>query len=94
MSATIFPQDETALSAAILDAAGPLQILGGGTRSIGRILEGQKLSTAQLKGIVLYEPGALTLVAKTGTSIASIETELAAENQKLAFEPMDHRILL
>jgi glycolate oxidase FAD binding subunit len=94
MSATIFPQDETALSAAILDAAGPLQILGGGTRSIGRILEGQKLSTAQLKGIVLYEPAALTLVAKTGTSIANIETELAAENQKLAFEPMDHRTLL
>ncbi|MDT2076811.1 MAG: FAD-binding protein [Planktomarina sp.] len=94
MSATIFPQDEAALSAAILNAAGPLQILGGGTRSIGWIPEGQKLSTAQLKGIVLYEPGALTLVAKTGTSIANIETALAAENQKLAFEPMDHRILL
>lgn len=94
MSATIFPQDEAALSAAILNAAGPLQILGGGTRSIGWIPEGQKLSTAQLKGIVLYEPGALTLVAKTGTSIANIETALAAENQKLAFEPMDHRTLL
>ena len=94
MSAPLFPQDEAELSAAIIDAAGPLQILGGGTRTIGRISEGQKLSTAQLKGIVLYEPGALTLVAKTGTSIADIVTALAAENQKLAFEPMDHRIML
>ena len=90
----MFPEDEDALSDAILDAAGPLQILGGGTRSVGRISEGPKLSTAQLKGIVLYEPGALTLVAKTGTPIAEIENTLAAENQRLAFEPMDHRVLL
>ena len=90
----MFPEDEDALSDAILDAAGPLQILGGGTRSVGRISEGPKLSTAQLTGIVLYEPGALTLVAKTGTPIAEIENALAAENQRLAFEPMDHRALL
>ena len=90
----MFPEDEDALSDAILDAAGPLQILGGGTRSVGRISEGPKLSTARLTGIVLYEPGALTLVAKTGTPIAEIENALAAENQRLAFEPMDHRALL
>ena len=90
----MFPEDEAALSDAILDTAGPLQIMGGGTRRVGRISEGRKLSTAQLKGIVLYEPGALTLVAKTGTPIAEIENVLAAENQMLAFEPMDHRVLL
>ena len=90
----MFPEDEAALSDAILDTAGPLQILGGGTRRVGRISEGRKLSTAQLKGIVLYEPGALTLVAKTGTPIAEIENVLAGENQMLAFEPMDHRVLL
>ena len=90
----MFPEDEAALSDAILDTAGPLQIMGGGTRRVGRISEGRKLSTAQLKGIVLYEPGALTIVAKTGTPIAEIENVLAAENQMLAFEPMDHRVLL
>ncbi|MDT2074689.1 MAG: FAD-binding protein [Planktomarina sp.] len=94
MSTAMFPEDEAALSDAILDTAGPLQILGGGTRRVGRISEGRKLSTAQLKGIVLYEPGALTIVAKTGTPIAEIENVLAAENQMLAFEPMDHRVLL
>ena len=94
MSTAIFPEDEASLSAAILDATGPLQILGGGTRRIGRIPGGRKLSTARLKGIVLYEPGALTLVAKTGTPVADIEKALIAENQRLAFEPMDHRILL
>ena len=94
MSTAIFPEDEASLSAAISDAAGPLQILGGGTRRIGRISGGRKLSTARLKGIVLYEPGALTLVAKTGTPVADIEKALIAENQRLAFEPMDHRILL
>ena len=94
MSTAIFPEDEASLSAAILDATGPLQILGGGTRRIGRISGGRKLSTARLKGIVLYEPGALTLVAKTGTPVADIEKAVIAENQRLAFEPMDHRILL
>ena len=42
----------------------------------------------------LYEPGALTLVVKAGTPVAEVEALLAAENQRLAFEPMDHRGLL
>ena len=47
-----------------------------------------------MSGITLYEPGALTLVAKAGTPVAEIEETLAAQNQRLAFEPMDHRTLL
>ncbi len=42
----------------------------------------------------LYEPGALTIVAKAGTPLAEIEAALAADNQRLPFEPMDHRTLL
>ena len=49
------------------------------------------LSTGGLSGITLYEPGALTLVAQAGTPLAEIEAALAAEGQRLAFEPMDHR---
>ncbi len=87
------PQTETELAQIITDASGPLHITGGGTRPIGQVT-GTPLSTAKLSGIMLYEPGALTLVAKTGTPIAEIEATLAAQNQRLAFEPMDHRAIL
>jgi glycolate oxidase FAD binding subunit len=73
---------------------GPLHIRGGGTRPIGRVVAGDALSVAGLSGITLYEPGALTLVAQAGTPIAEIEAALTAENQRLAFEPMDHRTVL
>ena len=49
---------------------------------------------AGLSGIDLYEPGALTIVAKAGTPLAEVEAALAAENQRLPFEPMDMRGLL
>jgi glycolate oxidase FAD binding subunit len=35
-------------------------------------------------------PGALTLVARAGTPLAEVEAALAAEGQRLAFEPPDH----
>ena len=94
MSEILYPEDETALAAALREAKGPLQIMGGGTRPIGRIAPAQALSTRRLEGITLYEPGAMTLVAKTGTAVEEIEAVLAAENQRLAFEPMDHRAIL
>jgi glycolate oxidase FAD binding subunit len=47
-----------------------------------------------LTGITLYEPGSLTLVAQAGTPLSDIEAALAAEGQRLAFEPMDHRGLM
>jgi glycolate oxidase FAD binding subunit len=87
------PKSEEDLSQIIMEANGPLRIKGGGTRPIGHCA-GEELSTAALSGISLYEPGALTIVAGAGTPIAEIEKTLAAENQRLAFEPMDHRALL
>ncbi|MDA9214731.1 FAD-binding protein, partial [Planktomarina temperata] len=94
MSEILYPEDEAALAAALREARGPLQIMGGGTRQIGRIAPAQALSTRRVQGITLYEPGAMTLVAKTGTAIEDIEAVLAAEKQRLAFEPMDHRAIL
>ncbi len=87
------PETEAELAEMIAGANGPLRISGGGTRSIG-YSEGAALSIAKMDGITLYEPGALTIVTKTGTPLAEIEAVLAAENQRLAFEPMDHRALL
>ena len=86
------PVDEKELGAAIAGAEGPLRIVGGGTRGVD--CAGEVLSTAGMAGITLYDPGALTLVAKAGTPLAEIEAALASEGQRLPFEPMDHRGLL
>ncbi|WP_137701226.1 glycolate oxidase subunit GlcE [Marimonas lutisalis] len=88
------PETEEELSALIAGAEGPLRIVGGDTRPVGKPVAGETLSTAALSGIVNYEPGALTLVAKAGTPVAEVERALAAEGQRLPFEPMDHRGLL
>jgi glycolate oxidase FAD binding subunit len=83
---------EQELAAFVADAKGPLAVMGGGTR--GMAASGEALSVAGLNGITLYEPGALTMVAQAGTPVAQIEAALARENQRLAFEPMDHRGLI
>ncbi|MBE9476975.1 MAG: FAD-binding protein, partial [Proteobacteria bacterium] len=64
-----------------------LRIAGGGTRqALGNPCESDAiLSTTELNGISLYEPGALTIVAASGTPLADIEAALAAEGQKLPF---------
>ena len=78
-------RDEADLGAAIASAKVPLRIKGGGTRDLRR--DGAILDLSGLSGITLYEPGALTMVAKAGTPVAEIEATLAAEGQQLAFEP-------
>jgi glycolate oxidase FAD binding subunit len=92
----LIPTSEADL-AAILREAGearrPLAIRGGGTRGIGGPVAGTPLLTSGLSGITLYEPGALTLVVRAGTPLAEVEAALAAENQRLPFEPWDGRPL-
>ncbi|MBF9057977.1 FAD-binding protein [Rhodobacterales bacterium HKCCSP123] len=88
------PATEAELSDIVAGAKAPLRVMGGGTRPVGRPVEGEVLSVASLSGIGLYEPGALTIVAKAGTPLAEVEAALAAEGQRLPFEPMDHRALL
>ncbi len=85
-------QDEAELVERVAGASGPLAIRGGGTRGVA--VPGAALSTRGVTGVALYEPGALTLVAWAGTPVAEIKAMLAAQNQQLAFEPMDHRALL
>jgi glycolate oxidase FAD binding subunit len=94
MADVLTPGSEEQLSEIIRTATAPMRVEGGGTRPIGVSPADTVLSTRGMTGITLYEPGALTLVARSGTPLAEIETALAAENQRLAFEPMDHRALL
>jgi glycolate oxidase FAD binding subunit len=89
----MIPQNERDLSDLIKDAPGPLRIMGGGTRSYAHVA-GDTVDMRAMTGITLYEPGAMTIVAKAGTPVSEINAALAAENQRLAFEPMDHRALL
>lgn len=87
------PKDELELSGILAAATSPVEVRGGGTRPVGH-MAGDILSTSGITGIVDYEPGALTLIAKAGTPVAEIEATLAAEGQRLAFEPPDWRALL
>ncbi|MEM8824708.1 MAG: FAD-binding protein [Pseudomonadota bacterium] len=86
------PESEEHLAEIVRGANGPLSVRGGGTRH--QPGPGEPLTTAGLSGITLYEPGALTLVARAGTPLAEVEAVLDAEGQRLPFEPMDHRVLL
>ncbi|MEE9388491.1 MAG: FAD-binding protein [Paracoccaceae bacterium] len=90
--AVLTPESEAELAEVVARATGPLVVQGGGTRMLA--LSGQVLSTAGLSGVTRYDPGALTIVAQAGTPVAQIEATLDAEGQRLAFEPMDHRVLL
>ncbi|MEM1045974.1 MAG: glycolate oxidase subunit GlcE [Pseudomonadota bacterium] len=98
MSAFHTPSDERSVSEAVraAKAAGlPLEISGGTSRAgLGCPVQAEAtLSTRGLDGIELYEPGALCLVVKAGTPLKTVEEVLGAENQRLPFEPMDHRAL-
>ena len=91
------PTSEAELADAIRASAAKgtkLHIRGGGTRAgLGHGVTGQLVDTTGLKGVALYEPGALTIVAAAGTPLETIEKTLAKEGQRLPFEPMDHRAL-
>lgn len=86
------PETEAELAEMIASAKDPICPRGGGTRGVD--LHGALLETGGLSGITLYEPGSLTLVVRAGTPVAEVERALAAEGQRLAFEPMDHRGLM
>ena len=92
------PSDEAEAGAMIAEARGrgeTVDVVGGGSRAgLGRPPEGKRrLSSARLDGIVFHEPAEMVLRAKAGTPLATVEAALAAHNQMLPFEPIDHRVL-
>ena len=86
------PTSEIELSD-MIRSGGPFVIRGGDTRRIGHAA-GAELQTSGLSGVEVYEPGALTLVARAGTALSEITALLAGEHQRLAFEVPDLRALL
>lgn len=73
-----------------------IEIRAGGTRAgIGHPVDAtEQVSVSAMSGIALYEPAALTVVARAGTPVAEVEEALASEGQHLPFEPADYRKLL
>ena len=97
MTDAITPDSPETMCELVRDAvanATPLEIGGGFTRrGLGRPVQAAtQVSASAISGVSLYEPGALTLVAKAGTRLREIEATLAEANQRLPFEPMDHRV--
>jgi len=93
------PKSEAEISDAVRKLAStktPLEIIGGGTKlGLGNQVDTEhRVHTGGVTGIQLYEPGALTVVAKSGTPLTTLEKLLADEGQHLPFEPPDYRNLL
>jgi glycolate oxidase FAD binding subunit len=96
---TLAPGDEAELAEAVGAAAAkrtPLAVEGGGSRrGLGRPTQtAATLTTAGMTGVTLYEPAELVISARAGTPLDTVETLLANQNQRLAFEPIDHRAIL
>ena len=98
MTSILLPDTEAEIEAIVHEAAqsrSGLAIHGGGTRAIGgHVHVDRTLSLQQMSGITLYEPSELVISARAGTPMAEIEATLAANRQRLPFEPIDYRRLL
>jgi glycolate oxidase FAD binding subunit len=99
VSNPIKPNDAKDVEAAVQWAAAQgktLEIIGHGSkRGLGRPAQTDAtLDLSGLTGVTLYEPEELVLSARAGTPLHEIEQLLAANNQALAFEPMDYGALL
>lgn len=65
-----------------------LAIYGGNSRTswLGPI-QGERLSTAEHRGVVNYAPTELVITARSGTTLAELDAVLKENGQMLAFEP-------
>ncbi len=94
MTDTLAPADETAIAAAVADAAmaqEPLLVTGNGTKSgiLRPVQAARSLSTRNHAGITLYSPNELVISARAGTPLADIEATLAERGQHIIAEPPD-----
>jgi glycolate oxidase FAD binding subunit len=88
------PADEREVARILADASAastPIEVVGAGTKAgVGRPVQvAVTLATRSLHGIALYEPTEMVMAAGSGTPLAHVETELSAQRQMLAFEPVE-----
>ena len=87
-SASARPGNEAELKE-LLRATGPAYelVAGGSKRGIGRPVDAPILDLSALHGVVDYLPGEQVLTVRPATTLAQIESLLAGQRQRLAFEP-------
>ena len=88
------PEDEAGVVAAVCEAGArrePLLVEGRGSkRSMLRPVQAARsLSTRNLVGVTLYSPTELIVSARSGTTVAELESHLEAGGQMLVAEPPD-----
>lgn len=93
--APLVPRDTADLVAIIrdaVDAETPLELYGHGTkRGIGHpVVARAGVDLSAISGVLFYEPDEIVIGLYAGTPLAEVEALLAANNQELAFEPIDY----
>jgi len=96
---TRHPQNADDLAAIIADANASgrgVEARGGGSKARlgGWTSPAEIIDMAAFTGIVDYDPAAQVITARAGTPLTQIEAVLAEKGQMLAFEPMDHALIL
>lgn len=94
MSNTLARSQESALAAAIADAAAaaePVLVCGNATKTcmLRPVQAARSASTREHVGITLYAPKELVITARAGTPVAELEATLAEQGQRLISEPPD-----
>lgn len=90
MPATLLqPCSVADMSAAVLDTAGPLAIAGAGTAAgwageLGPV--DAVLDTSALTGVIVHNPGDMTVAVRAGTPLRALQEELAAHGQHVALD--------
>ena len=87
MNATLTPSDPVELAEAVRSMPRLLAI-GAGTKAAPLRGGLPKVSTANLRGIMEYEPSEFTFTALAGTPVREIVAALAERGQYLPFDPM------
>jgi glycolate oxidase FAD binding subunit len=89
------PRDAADVAEILGTHAGAVEpVAGASKRAVGPPVDADVLDLSALAGIVAYEPAELVLTAHAATPLRDIATALAAEGQRLAFEPPDFGPLL
>lgn len=89
------PRDAREVAEIVRTHARALEPLGGGSkRVIGRPVDGDPLDLSALTGVLDYAPEELVLTTRAATPLDALSRLLAANGQRLAFEPPDYGALL
>jgi glycolate oxidase FAD binding subunit len=88
-STSIRPTDLGELRDAVLDTAGPLAVTGAGTAAgwagaLGPV--STTLDTTGLAGVVVHNPGDMTVAVRAGTPLRALQDELAGHGQHVCFD--------